>query len=262
MSVKNVLTDDLTGVWTFPASTAIAAGDLLFNNGGVAAKASAQADQGTEALNQNLFASLFIGVAADQRLSTETSTGTRVVREDGVFDCTCPSTTFAEGDLVAASENGDGDGLENQQVEKTTDPNKAIGYCVKSGTSLTTVRCRLISRYHPESPWKVYRPAVVNGSVSVAGGTLAIPVTHRYVAKTTGGVEALTLANGVPGQRLHITLAVDGGDGTLTPTTKTGFATVVFADAGDQVELEYIDDTTGWVLVGYAGAAAPPVITV
>jgi hypothetical protein len=99
------------------------------------------------------------------------------------------------------------------------------------------------------------------GSVNVAGATLAIPVTKRYVAKTTGGAEALTLANGVAGQKLNITLAVDGGDGTLTPTTKTGFTTVVFADAGDQVALEYIDDTIGWILLGYAGTAAPPVIT-
>lgn len=261
MTIRNVLVDDLTGKWTFPASTAVAVGDLLFNNSGVAAKASAQADQGTEALNQSLFASLFIGVSQDQRLATETATGTRTVREDGVYDCTCPSTTWAEGDLVAASENAGGDGLENQQVEKTTDPACAIGYCVKAGASLTTVRVRLISRYHPESPWRAYKPSVVNASLAVAGGTLAIPVTHRYVAKTTGGAEALTLANGVPGQRLHITLAVDGGDGTLTPATKTGFATVVFADAGDQVELEYVNDVVGWILCGYAGTAAPPVIT-
>lgn len=89
-------------------------------------------------------------------------------------------------------------------------------------------------------------------------------MTHRYVAKTTGGdAEALTLANGVPGQRLNIALVVDGGGaGTLTPTTKSGFATIVFADAGDIVDLEYVDDTTGWIIVGSAGVAAPPVITV
>lgn len=99
------------------------------------------------------------------------------------------------------------------------------------------------------------------GATSVAGATLAIPVTHRYVAKTTGGAEALTLANGTPGQLLTIELAVDGGDGTLTPTTKTGFAAIVFADAGDIVTLEYVDDTVGWIIVGAAGATAQPAIT-
>jgi len=94
-----------------------------------------------------------------------------------------------------------------------------------------------------------------------AGGTLAVPITHRHVAMTTGGVEALTLANGVPGQRLTLYLAATGGDGTLTPATKTGFATIVFAGVKDTAHLEYIDDTTGWILTGYYGTDAPPVVS-
>lgn len=102
------------------------------------------------------------------------------------------------------------------------------------------------------------------GTVAVAADVLPVPVTHRHVMKTTGAdAEALSLANGVAGQRLTIVLAVDGGgDGTLTPTTKTGFATVVFADAGDHVTLEFVDATVGWILIGAAGVAAPPVISV
>lgn len=104
----------------------------------------------------------------------------------------------------------------------------------------------------------------VSGNVAVAADVLAIPVTHAHVSKTTGAdAEALTLANGTPGQILTITLVVDGGgDGTLTPATCTGFATIVFADAGDSAALRYVDDTVGWVLVGTAGVAAPPAITV
>lgn len=102
------------------------------------------------------------------------------------------------------------------------------------------------------------------GGTTCAADVLAIPVTHRYVAKTTGAdAEACTLANGVPGQRLNIALVTDGGGtATLTPATCSGFATIVFADAGDIADLEYVDDTTGWILVGTAGVAAPPVITV
>lgn len=100
------------------------------------------------------------------------------------------------------------------------------------------------------------------GSTTSAADSLAIPVTHRYVAKTTGAdAEALTLANGVPGQLLTISLVVDGGgDGTLTPTTKSGFVNIVFADAGDTVTLEYVDDTVGWIIVGAHGAAAQPAV--
>jgi hypothetical protein len=103
-----------------------------------------------------------------------------------------------------------------------------------------------------------------NGTTTVAADALAIPVTHAYVAKTTGAdAEALTLANGEPGQELLINLTTDGGgDGTLTPTTKTGFATIVFADAGDRATLRYINDTIGWVIIGLSGVAGPPVTTV
>ncbi|MCK5504220.1 MAG: hypothetical protein KAJ10_03615 [Thermodesulfovibrionia bacterium] len=97
---------------------------------------------------------------------------------------------------------------------------------------------------------------------TVAGDVLAIPVTHAYVAKTTAGdAEALTLANGENGQILTIDLtATGGGDGTLTPATKSGFTSIVFADAADNASLMYVDDSVGWIILGTAGVAAPPVI--
>jgi hypothetical protein len=99
--------------------------------------------------------------------------------------------------------------------------------------------------------------------VAVAADVLAIPITHQYVAKTTGAdAEALTLANGADNQELIINLEVDGGGvGTLTPTNPNGFATIVFADAGDQAVLRYLN-TSGWTIIGLSGVAAPPVITV
>lgn len=103
-----------------------------------------------------------------------------------------------------------------------------------------------------------------SATVAVAADVLAIPVTHKVVTKTTGAdAEALTLANGVANQVLTVVLTVDGGgDGTITPATCTGFATIVLADAGDHVTLKYINDTVGWVILGTAGVAAPPAITV
>jgi hypothetical protein len=102
----------------------------------------------------------------------------------------------------------------------------------------------------------------LSGVAAVGGGTLASPVTHRFVSKTTGGAESLTLANGFPGQVLSIFLAVDGGDGTLTPTTKTGFTTITFADAGDTAVLEFVDATVGWIILGLHGLAAPPAFAI
>lgn len=101
-------------------------------------------------------------------------------------------------------------------------------------------------------------------STTSAADSLAIPVTHQIVTKTTGAdAEALTLANGVEGQELIIILGTDGGgDGTLTPATATGWATIVFADAGDRAVLRFINSTVGWVIMSLSGVAAPPVSTV
>ena len=103
------------------------------------------------------------------------------------------------------------------------------------------------------------------GSTTKASAVLAIPLTASVVAMTTGGVEALTIADGTPGQVLHVYLATDGGTGTLTVgtnSTGTGWATIVFADAGDRATLYYVDDTIGWTIMGLTGVAAPPVTTV
>jgi hypothetical protein len=105
--------------------------------------------------------------------------------------------------------------------------------------------------------------AELPSSTTVAADVLAIPVTHQYVAKTTGAdAEALTLADGVPGQVLIVNLTTDGGGtGTLTPATATGFVSIAFADAGDQAVLKFIDSTVGWVILGASGVAAPPAIS-
>ena len=100
--------------------------------------------------------------------------------------------------------------------------------------------------------------------LDLAADVLVMPTTHPYISKTTGAdAEAWTLADGLPGQGLVIDLAVDGGGtGTLTPATSTGWATIVFADAGDSAVLLYIDDTIGWIIMGLNGVAAPPAKTI
>ncbi len=103
-----------------------------------------------------------------------------------------------------------------------------------------------------------------NPITTVAADVLVIPLTSPLISKTTGAdAEALTLADGIPGQTCTILLATDGGgDGTLTPATSTGWATIVFADAGDQATLFYVDDTVGWIINDMNGVSAPPVKTV
>ena len=81
---------------------------------------------------------------------------------------------------------------------------------------------------------------------------------------TAGGTVAWTIADGTPGQVLQI-YSVDANTGTLTAATSstgTGWATIVFTDAGDRAVLQYVDSTIGWIILSLSGVAAPPTSTV
>lgn len=78
-------------------------------------------------------------------------------------------------------------------------------------------------------------PTAAGQDLSGAG---AINVTSYYTAWTTTAADAGTMAAGTQiGQRKKIKLIVDGGDGTLTPTSLSGGTTITFNDAGDYVEM-------------------------
>lgn len=91
------------------------------------------------------------------------------------------------------------------------------------------------------------------GSTQALSGAGAVNLTTLTTKVTSTGANALTLANGTDGQVKIILMVVDGGDATLTPTTKTGFSTIVFNDIGDGVILVYTT-TTGWICVANNGA--------
>lgn len=93
---------------------------------------------------------------------------------------------------------------------------------------------------------------VIETSNQNLSGAGAVDVTHITTKLTTTGANALTLADGVNGQVKKIVMVVDGGDGTLTPTTKTGFSTAVFNDIGDTLTLQFFT-TVGWVIMANNG---------
>lgn len=91
---------------------------------------------------------------------------------------------------------------------------------------------------------------------STCAGNYATPTTKTFL-KTTGAThgEAYCLGDGVIGQQLTPVLVTDGGqDFIITPKTKSGFSTAKLDDAKDTVTLEYMDDTTGWIVKGNNGS--------
>lgn len=104
-------------------------------------------------------------------------------------------------------------------------------------------------------------PLHLTTATAVAGAVLAIPLTSRSINKTTGGAEALTLADGLwIGQRININLVAQAGTGTLTPATATAWTSIALAEKGQGVELEWT--TSGWRIIGFSWVTTKPLIAV
>lgn len=104
----------------------------------------------------------------------------------------------------------------------------------------------------------LYLSGLVLATPQALSGAGAVNVTTSSTAFTsTGGAQALTLANGTNGQIKTIAHVSDGGSGVLTPTTKSGFSTITFTNVGDAVTLQYFT-TAGWIIVGQNGVTVAP----
>lgn len=106
-------------------------------------------------------------------------------------------------------------------------------------------------------------PGTISAVQQALSGAGAIDPAIGFTVVTTTGANALTLANGTQvGQTKEILLTVDGGDGTLTPTSLSGGTTITFSAVGDYVELVW--NGTAWVVVKRfntaTGAITTPVV--
>ena len=130
---------DTKPVFVAPASaTVIEIGDLVYLDWTThqPKPASDLADQGTEALNQDLLQQYFLGVAEQASASGETSP-IRIATE-GEFEFDCASATFVVGDLVGADEASSGTALLNQTVVAVDGESKAVGRVAQSEAVATT----------------------------------------------------------------------------------------------------------------------------
>ncbi len=118
------------------STTTIEIGDLVYLDTDDAKPAASQADQSTEAANQELFHDNFSGVALQASRSGDTSPIR--VATTGVFEFDCPSSTFEVGDLIGVDEAASGTELENQQVDSVAGENLAIGRCAKRVSTAST----------------------------------------------------------------------------------------------------------------------------
>ena len=94
----------------------------------------------------------------------------------------------------------------------------------------------------------------IRGGVQSLSGAGAVDLTNLVTELTTTGANALTLADGTTsGQIKIINMIVDGGDGTLTPTTFANGTTITFDAVGESATLVW-NSTVGWVATSTIGA--------
>lgn len=239
------------------AGVAIGNANLLYFDGTYAQPATAQADQLTPAANYALFASKFLGLSSGNRSGDETADGNIGVQTDVEVEMPCASTTFEKFDKVSIVEVGAGTSLEAFKVAKTTDPDLAIGYVTKRGTSLTKVWVRLISRVFPHSAeglqdFAITVPILPHASLTEqnlfvarqALQVLSIDVVPDLVqggALTGTIVKAsgtATPANGTTPMHAAGDINFNATAHTVQPLTLTATAADLILAAGDRIGLD------------------------
>lgn len=204
-------------------ATTIEIGDLLFLDVDDVKPAASQPDQLSEAANQALFVSRFIGVAA-QRSSNGDTEDLRV-DTDGVFEFACSASTWEVGDLVGVREAAGGINLENQQVQSVSRPEVAIGHVVRrEPAAVTAVRVRI-------------RP-------HVAHGTTGLDLEQR----NTSNVETLAANKTLAASDRRIQVLDPGGVGrdvTLPPEAASAGLDFIVHNAADAAETLTIKDGAG-----------------
>ena len=94
----------------------------------------------------------------------------------------------------------------------------------------------------------------IRGGVQELSGAGAVDLDNLVTELTTTGANALTLADGTTsGQMKIVNMIVDGGDGTLTPTTFANGSTITFDAVAESVTLVW-NSSIGWVATSVNGA--------
>jgi hypothetical protein len=96
--------------------------------------------------------------------------------------------------------------------------------------------------------------ATITGGVQSLTGAGAVDLVNLITELTTTGADALTLADGTTsGQVKIVNMIVDGGNGTLTPTTFANGTTITFDAVAESATLVW-NSTIGWVATSVQGA--------
>lgn len=92
-----------------------------------------------------------------------------------------------------------------------------------------------------------FAPSIIDQSPQTLTGAGAVDITSAITHLVTTAADALTIADGIEGQRKYIIMKTDGGDGTLTPANYANGTTITFDAEGDTVELLFTNGAWHWI---------------
>lgn len=177
-------------------------------------------------------------------LSSTGLTGTMVSFGNGIFSATSGTVVSVGITPTYNQASGTAANTDLQILRTETAVGSGAQFLIQAGTAALGNQFTVGSR------------GAIASSVQALSGAGAVNITQAHTDYvSTGGAQALTLADGTAGQTKTICHVTDGGSGVLTPTTKTGFTTITFTNAGDSVTLRF-SATGGWYIVGIFGAVA------
>ena len=188
---------------------------------------------------------------ADLQFSSN-GTNVGIATKANIVGATCTRS----GQTTTITVSGDGQALTPASVAATG---------VVSGTSLTATTGNVTS-----SSGQVVFQSTVQASGQKTGITITIsPITPNITSAMLAygviqmrgsgtAVSYLGMANGVPGQMVTLQCSLYQANNIVIGNygigiTKSGFTTITFTGSAQSVTLLWLDNTTGWVVVGNAG---------
>lgn len=118
------------------------------------------------------------------------------------------------------------------------------GVSLSGLTTMTTATCGTLT---------TTGTSINGGTPQTLTGAGVVNLTAYSTLIVSTAADAGTLAAGAEGQHKFIRMKTDGGDHTLTVTNLQGGTTITFNDAGDFVELFYLDSK--WHIIVNSGCA-------
>ncbi len=179
-------------------------------------------------------------VTADRDIIFPDASGTVAV------SATAPVTLSAAGDIslgtVPVALGGTGS-------TSASDARTALGLAI--GTDVMAYDATVVTTTGTQTLTNKTVGAIV-GTVDQLTDAGAIDITTYITEITTTAATAYTLADGALGQIKIISLIVDGGDATITPTTLAAGTTITMSDVNNNITLLYT--TNGWAATSNQGA--------